>query len=94
MADAGPRRDDPQISELALSPTQQRITLLVALHLFCHVQPTGVRHARVVDLNGVVDHQVDGNTGVDDRGIASAPRHGRAQRGQVDHAGNAGEVLQ
>ncbi len=94
MADAGSRRHHPQVVELALRPTQQRVALAVALHLQLHVSPAGVGDAGVVHLNRVVDHQVDRHAGVDDRRVAPAPGDGRAQRRQVDHAGHAGEVLE
>ena len=42
----------------------------------------------------MVDHEVDRDERVDLVDIAAHPRHRRAHRGQVDHAGDAGEVLE
>ncbi len=84
----------PQVAELTLSPTQQRVALAVALHLLFHVEAAGLGHAGVVHLHRVVDHQVDRHTRVDDRGVSPSAGHRRAHGRQVDHAGHAGEVLQ
>ncbi len=46
VADARSRRDHPQVGELALGPTQQRVALAVALHLDVHVEVAGVGNAR------------------------------------------------
>ncbi len=94
MTDARPRRDHPQVAEFALSPTQQRVALAVALHLPFHIQAAGLRHPGVVDLHRVIDHQVHRDARVDDGRISSGPRHRGAERGEVHDAGHSGEVLQ
>ena len=50
--------------------------------------------AEVVDLHGVVDDHVRGHQRVDARRVAAHLGHRVAHRGKVDHAGDAGEVLQ
>ena len=94
MADARSRRDHPQVAELALGPTQQRVALAVALHLLFHVEAAGFGHPGVVHLHGVVDHQVDRDARVDDRRVSPGPRHRGAEGREVHHAGHAREVLQ
>ena len=48
----------------------------------------------IIELDGVVDHQIDGNERLNLAGFFSGLAHGRAQRGEIDDAGHAGEVLQ
>jgi hypothetical protein len=50
--------------------------------------------AVVVDHHRVVDHQLHRAQRVDLGGLAAERLDGVAHRGQVDHAGHAGEVLQ
>ena len=50
-------------------------------------------HGEVVDLDGVVDHQVHRHERVDLLRIAAELGHGVAHGGEVDDGGHAGEVL-
>ena len=93
VADAGPRRNNLEVVKGVLSPAQEFIAFPVALELTLHVLLEGIRAAEEVDHDGVVDHQVAGRQGIDLLGIATEVRHGLAHGGQVDHGGNAGEVL-
>ncbi len=45
-------------------------------------------------MNGVVDHQIDGNAGFTRARISAEARNGRSQGGQIGDAGNSGEVLE
>ena len=49
--------------------------------------------AEVVDHDRVVDDQIDRHQRVDLGGVGAQGAHGVAHGGQVDHGGNAGEVL-
>ena len=91
--DAHPRRDDAEVLEGALRPAEQRVALGVALELAVDVALVGAVGAERVDLDGVVDHQVDGHQRVDLAGVAAAAGDGVAHRGQVDHGRDAGQVL-
>ena len=55
--------------------------------------PKALGGAEVVDHDRVVDDQVDGDQRVDLGGVGAERGHGVAHGGQVDHGGNAGEVL-
>ena len=70
------------------------VPLGVAPELHLHVEAERVGAAEVVDLDGVVDHEVGGNERLYARDVTSALHDCRAHRGQVDEQGYAGEVLQ
>ena len=92
--DAGPRRHDPEVGERLLGPPQERVALAVALVLALDVdEERGVR-AELVDLHGMVDHEVRGHERVDPGRVAPHLRERVAHRGEVDDARDAGEVLE
>ena len=91
--DAGIGRDDGQVAEGGLSPAEEGIALFVALEFEQGVHVEGVGAAEFIDLDGVVDYQFDRLEGVDQGGIAAEVLHGIAHGGQVDYAGDAGEIL-
>ena len=92
--DAGIRRNDGEVLERALSPTEECVTFFVALELEVSVELKGLRGAELVDLYGVVDDQLGRLKWVDQVRIAAQGLHGIAHGSQVDHCGYAGEVLQ
>src|SRR5215471_20151037 len=81
-------RHDPEVLEGSLRPAQQGVALHVALVLAIDVQCEGVGAAEVVDLYGVVDHQVDGHQRVDLARFTAQAGHRRAHGGEVDHGWN------
>ena len=56
--------------------------------------PQRVGGAERVDLHRVVDDELDGLQRVDLLRVAAEPLHRVAHRGEVDHGGDAREVLQ
>ena len=94
MHDAGVGRDDGEIAEAGLSPAEKRVALFVALKFEQRVHFESVGGAEFVDLHGVVDHEFDGLKRIDQRGISAELLHGVAHGGEIDDAGNAGEVLE
>ena len=92
--DAHARRDDAERAERALRPAQQQVALAVALVLALDVVRVGLQRAGLVDLHGVVDHEVARHERVDARRVAARARHRRAHGGEVDDGGHAGEVLE
>ncbi len=50
--------DDLEVVERFLTPPEQLVALHVALELELRVQPEGLGGPEVVDLNGVIDHQL------------------------------------
>src|SRR5690606_15532180 len=91
--DSGARRHHLEVVEGGLAPAQELVALLVALVLQADVDGEGVTAARHVDDHGVVDDQLGRGQRVDLPGIAAEGGDRLAHGGQVDHAGNPGEVL-
>ena len=54
----------------------------------------GVGRGEGVDLHGVVDDEVEGDERIDLFGIAAEALHGGPHGGEIDDAGDAGEILQ
>ena len=92
--DAGSGRHHAEVIERGLAPAQELVALLVALELLLDVEHERHRRAELVDLHRVVDHEVDGLLRVDLCRVAAHLRHRVAHCGQVDDAGDAGEVLE
>ena len=61
VADAEPRRDDPQAVKGLRSPLEEAVPLAVAVELHLRVEAERIVPAEVVDLHGVIDHEIDGN---------------------------------
>ena len=93
VADAGPRRHDPEAVEGLLGPAQELVALDVALVLDVDVRVEGRRVSPTLGDDRVVDDQLDRDQRVDLRRVAAELGQGVAHGGQVDHAGHAGEVL-
>ena len=92
--DAGGRRHDAEVVERLLPPLEKLVALAVALELALGVVEQREHAAELVHLHRVVDDEVDRDEGIHLPGVAAQPCHGVAQRGQIDDAGHAGEVLQ
>jgi hypothetical protein len=71
--DSRSRWDDAEVVEGLLRPFQRSIPLAVALVLQFDVLLVGVLGAEIVDLDAVVDHEVNWNLWLDDRGILAFP---------------------
>ena len=94
MADAGARRHHAEVVECVLAPAEEPVALAVALELDVHVPGQRVGTGEHVDLHRVVDHQIHRHQRVDLPRIAAEPGDAVAHRRQIDHRGNAGEILQ
>ena len=92
--DAGVGGDDGEIAESGLAPAEEGVALFVALEFEERVHVEGVGGAEFVDLDGVVDDQFDRLEGVDQARIAAQRLHGVAHGGEVDDAGDSGEILE
>jgi hypothetical protein len=93
VADAHAGRDGREVAERGLAPLEEGVALAVALEFEGGVEVVGVAGAEFVDLDGVVDDQLRGLERVDLLRIAAEQLHGIAHGGEVDHRGDAGEVL-
>ena len=92
--DPGAGRHDAQVAERGLRPAQELVPLAVALVLLADVERERALAAPGVDLDRVVDDEVRGHERVDLRRVAAERRHRVAHRREVDHGGDAGEVLE
>jgi len=93
VADAGVRRDHPEVVERLLPPSQEPVPLLVAFELELRVALERVGPAHDVGDDRMVDDEVHGDPRIDPRRIATHVRHGVPHDGEVDHRRHAGEVL-
>ena len=93
VADAGVRRHGLEVREGTLPPAEEGIALPVAAELQRRVPLDRESRCEVVDLDGVVDHELDRDQRVDLLRVAAKVGHRGAHRGQVDDGRHAGEVL-
>ena len=94
MADAGARGHGGEVLEALRTPFEEVVTLGIAGIFELDVLFERLGMAKLVDHDRVVDHQVHGNLRVDLGGVAAELGNRIAHRGEVDHAGHAGEILQ
>jgi hypothetical protein len=91
--DAGPRRDDLEVVERRLAPAQELVALAVAAVLDLDVLLEGVGATEDVGDDGVVDDELGRGQRVDLGRVPAQGGDGLAHGGEVDDAGDAGEVL-
>ena len=82
-----------EVVEGRLAPAQELVALAVALVFALHVLGEGGGGAEIVDHHRVVDDEIDGHQRVDLLRVAAELGRRIAHRRQIDHGGNAGEVL-
>ena len=75
-----------KLSNARLAPAQERVALAVPLELELDVAPDREPRRELVDLHGVVDHELDGDQRVDLLRVAALVAHRVAHRGEVDDA--------
>ena len=92
--DAGIGRDRPEAVESRLPPLQKRVTLAIALEFEIGILLKCIVRTVVVDLHGVIDHELDRLQRIDCFGIAPHRCHRIAHCGQIDDARYAGKILQ
>ncbi len=93
MDDTGTGRNDAESLESLLAPLEEFVAFTIAVELDLEVFLKGVGGAIAVDLNGVVDHEIDGDERFDERGVLPEVGNGLPHGGEVDKQGNAGKVL-
>ena len=91
--DTGARWDDAEVFKGSLSPAQELVALTVTFVFLVLVGFERLRRAVHVDLHGVVNNHFRWRQRIDFRGVAAQVLHCFTHGGQVDDAGNAGEVL-
>ena len=92
--DALARRHHAQTLEARLSPAQEGEPLAVALMLEAQIHMARIGAAGDVDAQRVVDHEVGGDTRIDEAGITTGHGDGIAQGGEIDEQRNAQQILQ
>ena len=92
--DTGARRNHPEVVEGTLAPLEELVSLAIALELLFVVD--GQRHAGVerIHLHGVIDNEIAWNEWIHLAGVTTHADHGAAHRGEIDHGGDAGEILE
>jgi len=86
--------DHTEVGKCRLPPAQELIAFLIALEFDLGIELGGIGSAEFIHHHRVIDDQLGRRQGIDLVGVAAQGLHGIAHGGQVDHAGNAGEVLQ
>jgi hypothetical protein len=94
VADARVGRHDREVVERLGAPAQERVALAVALELALGVECERQPRCELVHLHGVVDHELGRLERVDPRRVPAQVAHRVAHRGEVDHGGHPGEVLE
>ena len=87
------RRYDLEVAEGGLAPAQEHVALAVAVELDFVVLLEGLRRAVLVDLHGVIDHELGGRERIYPLRIAAQLDDRLAHGGEIHDAGDAGEVL-
>lgn len=90
----GCRRNRTEVVKRFLRPTEQAIAFLVPFEFHVHVVFQGILSAVFVHHDGVVDHEIHRDQGIDPRRISTHPFHRGTKRGQVNDGRYAGKVLQ
>ncbi len=93
MHDAGVGRHHFEVAERRLAPAQEHVAFAVALEFDFIVVLERVGRAVLIDLHRVIDDQFGRRQRIDSLRIAAQLDDGFAHGGQIDDAGNAGEVL-
>ena len=93
MADAHAGWDGGEIAEGGLAPFEKGVALAVALEFKRRVEGIRIAVAVLVDLDRMVDDQLGRLERVDLLRVATEKLHRIAHGGEVDHGGDASEVL-
>jgi len=94
MDDSGVRRHHTKIAECGLSPAEQDIAFPVALKLQKRICLKRALRAILVDLHGVIDHQIGRQQWIGAIGVGTLFRKRIAHSRQIDHRRNTGKILQ
>jgi hypothetical protein len=86
-------RHDAEIGEGGLAPAQEGIALAVALVFQLDILLEGAGTAEIIHHHRMVDDQIDGGERIDLLRVAAQGDHRLAHRRQIDHGGDAGEIL-
>ena len=93
MADAGAGRHHAEILERALRPFEEPVALLILLVFFVDVLFERAVAAEKIDHHRMIDDEIDRHQRIDLFRIAAQHLHGVAHGGEIDHGGDAGEIL-
>src|SRR5207248_10991321 len=93
MADARAWRNSLEILKRGLAPTQERVTLHVALKFEFGVQRERIAGAEIVHLHRVVDDQFHGKERIDALWIAADFVERSSHRSKIDDPWTASDIL-
>ncbi len=92
--DSGRGRDHAEILECPLTPLEELVAFPISLEFPVDVFGQRIGRPVIVDLDGMVDHQIARHHRIDLAVILTHAKHRRPHRRQVDHRRHAGEILQ
>src|ERR1700675_4006541 len=93
MDDTGIGRNDLEVAERRLPPTQEHVAFAVAFELDFVVVLQRVGRTVFIDLYRMIDDQFGGGQRIYSLRIAAEPNDGLAHGREIDDARNAREVL-
>src|SRR6185312_9462249 len=94
MNDSGIGRNDAEVLESRLAPTQKTVALAITLEFEKRVRAERVLRAKLIDLHRMIDDQIDGDQRICKLRVGVQIAQGVAHRSEIDHAGNTGKILQ
>ena len=93
MYDTGFRRYDLEVVEGLLSPFEELVSLAISRVFQLRIELERFRASETIHLHGVIDDELGGLQRIDPRRVAAHGLHRLAHGCEIDHCGNAGEVL-
>ena len=91
---SGARRYHLEVIECGLTPAKELVALAIAFILNVDISGEGVRLSKQIGNHRVINHEFCWREGVDLLRVPAQVDNGLAHRGEIDDAGNTGEVLQ
>lgn len=93
MDNTSSRRDDSQVLEGLGSPLKELEALLITFHFELLVDVQSRSGSKLIDLNGVINNQIDRDSGVDQVGISAQSLGGISHGRQIDDSRDSSEIL-
>ena len=93
MNDPGRWRDDAEVTERCLTPSQKCVALSVSAVLQLRIILQRLRLTEVIHHDRVIDNQIRGRKRVDPVRISLQAGHGFTHRREIHHRRHTGEVL-
>ena len=92
--DADSWGDHSESFEGLLTPFEELVAFAVPFEFILHIQHEGLLGAVDINLDGVIDHEINGNEGFDEFGIFFESSDGIAHGGEINQKRHACKILQ